>query len=404
MQINKLILEAETSLAKRFKEIDDVALYNQNKVLSGFKENRVALRHFAPTNGYGYDDVGRETLCSLYAGVFGTESAIVSPLIANGTHAISTALFGLLRPGDTFLSVTGNPYDTLMEVVEGENIGSLKDLGVKFDKIDLVEGNIDISNIGRYLTAKKPALIFVQRSRGYNWRSALSVKEIRKLAEYAKSFYPDVPIVVDNCYGEFVDTSEPSENGCDVIIGSLIKNPGGGLAPTGGYIAGKKTLIEKISYRLTAPGIGMEVGSYAGGYQYFYQGFFMAPHIVAQALKASLLFSKVFSELGYETLPIASEKQNDIITSIKFKTADELVKFCQTVQVFSPIDSFVLPEPWDMPGYQHKVIMAAGAFVQGASIELSADAPIKEPYIAYFQGALTYEHAKIVLNNILEQF
>lgn len=404
MQINKLILEAETALSQRFKEIDEIALFNQNKVLHGFKENRVALRHFTPTNGYGYDDVGRETLCSLYAQVFGAEGAIVSPLIANGTHAISVALFGLLRPGDTLLSVTGNPYDTLMEVVEGEGIGSLKDLGVKFDKIDLHHGRINISEVGRYLSDKKPTLIFVQRSRGYNWRSALSVKEIGELTSYVKNIYCDIPIVVDNCYGEFVDTSEPSENGCDVIIGSLIKNPGGGLAPTGGYIAGKKQLIEKISYRLTAPGIGMEVGSYASGYQYFYQGFFMAPHVVAQALKASLLFSKVFSDLGYETLPLMTEKQNDIITSIKFKTADELIKFCQTVQSFSPIDSFVLPEPWDMPGYQHKVIMAAGAFVQGASIELSADAPIKEPYIAYFQGALTYEHAKIVLNNILKLF
>ncbi len=404
LNIEQIINNAESALKKRFHQIDEIALYNQEKVLMGFKENRIALRHFAGTNGYGYDDTGRDTLCRLYADVFDTESAIVSPLIANGTHAISTALFGLLRPNDLMLSITDNPYDTLMDVIEGEGIGSLKDFGVNFDKIPLTnEGKIDIDGTIEQIKDKKPALIFIQRSRGYNWRAALSVNEIGEAVKEIKKI-TNAPIVVDNCYGEFTDKIEPTSVGADVIIGSLIKNPGGGLAPTGGYIAGKSKYIDLIAGRLTAPGIGMEVGSYAYGYQYYYQGFFIAPHVTAQALKASALFSKVFSDLGYETLPIFSEQQNDIITSIKFKTKEELIDFCQAIQIYSPIDSHVVPEPWDMPGYRHQVIMAAGAFVQGASIEMSADAPIKEPYIAYLQGALTYEHAKVTLKHLLEKF
>lgn len=402
MQINKIILDAEKSLASVFKRIEDNALINQNKVLDGFKNNHIALRHFAPTTGYGYDDQGRDTLCSLYADVFCAESAIVSPLIANGTHAISTALFGVLRPSDTLYSITGNPYDTLMDVVDGEKIGSLRDFGVNFIKTDLKNDEIDIETAVKTVAEVKPKVVFIQRSRGYNWRKALSTHEIGVAISKIKAVSNAI-VVVDNCYGEFTDVNEPTGVGADVIVGSLIKNPGGGLAPTGGYIAGKRDLIEQISYRLTAPGVGMEVGSYAYGYQYYYQGFFLAPHVVAQSLKASALFSKVFSDLGYETLPAFDEQQNDIITSIKFNTKDELIAFCQTIQAYSPVDSFVVPEPWDMPGYKHQVIMAAGAFVQGASIEMSADAPIKEPYIAYFQGALTYEHAKIALNNILDR-
>ena len=288
--------------------------------------------------------------------------------------------------------------------IAAEWIGSLKDFGVNFDKIPLTnEGKIDIDGTIEQIKDKKPALIFIQRSRGYNWRAALSVNEIGEAVKEIKKI-TNAPIVVDNCYGEFTDKIEPSSVGADVIIGSLIKNPGGGLAPTGGYIAGKSKYIDLIAGRLTAPGIGMEVGSYAYGYQYYYQGFFIAPHVTAQALKASALFSKVFSDLGYETLPIFSEQQHDIITSIKFKTKEELIDFCQAIQIYSPIDSHVVPEPWDMPGYRHQVIMAAGAFVQGASIEMSADAPIKEPYIAYLQGALTYEHAKVTLKHLLEKF
>ena len=400
MEIHELIINSEIELSEKFKEIDEIVLYNQNKVLNGFKNNRIALRHFAPTTGYGYDDVGRDTLCSLYADVFGTESAIVSPLIANGTHAISTALFGLLRPNNVLYSITGDPYDTLLDVVNGDGIGSLKDFGVKFFKTELKNDKIDVEKVLQDVEKLKPNVIFIQRSRGYNWRKALSSEEIGEAIRKIRKF-SSAPVVVDNCYGEFTNKIEPTNVGADVIVGSLIKNPGGGLVPTGGYIAGKRDLIEQISYRLTAPGVGMEVGSYAYGYQYYYQGFFLAPHVVGQALKASALFSKVFSKLNYQTLPQSDEKQNDIITSIKFNTAEELITFCQIIQTFSPVDSHVLPEPWDMPGYKHKVIMAAGAFVQGASIEMSADAPIKEPYIAYFQGALTYEHAKIALNNIL---
>ncbi len=401
---NKIINNAELALDKRFKEIDEISLYNQEKVLMGFKNNKIALRHFSGTNGYGYDDTGRDTLCKLYADVFDAESAIVSPLIANGTHAISTALFGLLRPNDLMLSITDNPYDTLMDVVEGEGIGSLKDFGINFDKVPLTNDNkIDIDSAVNFVKKKNPALIFIQRSRGYNWRAALSVEEIGNAVKELKKI-SQTPIVVDNCYGEFTDKIEPTSVGADVIIGSLIKNPGGGLATTGGYIAGKAKYIDLIAGRLTAPGIGMEVGSYAYGYQYFYQGFFIAPHVTAQALKASALFSKVFSDLGYETLPSFNEQQNDIITSIKFNTKEELINFCQSIQIYSPIDSHVIPVPWDMPGYRHQVIMAAGAFVQGASIEMSADAPIKEPYVAYLQGALTYEHAKVALKYLLDKF
>lgn len=403
MKINEIIANAENDLIDSFSRIDDIALYNQNKVLEAFRKNRVALMHFAPTSGYGYDDIGRDTLCRLFADVFNCESALVSPLIANGTHAISAALFGVLRPGNILYSITGNPYDTLMDAIEGDNIGSLKDFGVEFIKTELTNnGKIDTAKVIETVKEKKPDVIFIQRSRGYSWRSALSVQEISEIVTQIKKIN-DLPVIVDNCYGEFTDTTEPTDFGADIAVGSLIKNPGGGLAPTGGYIAGKKVFTDLIAGRLTAPGIGMEVGSYAFGYQYFYQGLFMAPHIVAQALKASALFSRVFEIMGYETLPVYGEKQNDIITSIKFNTKEELISFCQTIQTFSPVDSHVLPEPWDMPGYKHQVIMAAGAFVQGASIEMSADAPIKKPFIAYFQGSLTYEHAKIVLNRILDK-
>jgi aluminum resistance protein len=403
MKINEIIANAENDLIDSFSRIDDIALYNQNKVLEAFRKNRVALMHFVPTSGYGYDDIGRDTLCRLFADVFNCESALVSPLIANGTHAISAALFGILRPGNILYSITGNPYDTLMDVIEGDNIGSLKDFGVEFIKTELTNnGKIDTAKVIETVKEKKPDVIFIQRSRGYSWRSALSVQEISEIVTQIKKIN-DLPVIVDNCYGEFTDTTEPTDFGADIAVGSLIKNPGGGLAPTGGYIAGKKVFTDLIAGRLTAPGIGMEVGSYAFGYQYYYQGLFMAPHIVAQALKASALFSRVFEIMGYETLPVYGEKQNDIITSIKFNTKEELISFCQTIQTFSPVDSHVLPEPWDMPGYKHQVIMAAGAFVQGASIEMSADAPIKKPFIAYFQGSLTYEHAKIVLNRILDK-
>lgn len=403
MDIQELIDGSEKSLSEEFRKIDDIALYNQEKVLAAFQKNRVALRHFAPTTGYGYDDIGRDTLAKVFADAFSAESAIVSPLLANGSHAISTVLFGLLRPGDILYSASGSPYDTLIDVITGENIGSLRDYGIKFVKEDLIDGQFDLRSIENFAAKNKPKVVFLQRSRGYSSRNAFTVKTLKTVIDIVKSASKDSIIVVDNCYGEFVEKQEPIEAGADIIVGSLIKNPGGGLAPTGGYIAGKETLIQLISYRLTSPGIGCEVGSYANTYQYFYQGFFMAPHVVAQALKAAQLFCRTFDKLNYNVLPKPGDDYGDIIASINFNTAKELIDFVQTIQSVSPVDSYVLPEPWDMPGYNHKVIMAAGTFVQGASIELSADSPIKAPYIAYFQGALTYEHAKIALKNCLKK-
>lgn len=403
MDMQELIDGSEKSLSKEFRKIDDIALYNQEKVLAAFQKNRVALRHFAPTTGYGYDDIGRDTLAKVFADAFSAESAIVSPLLANGSHAISTVLFGLLRPGDILYSASGSPYDTLIDVITGENIGSLRDYGIKFAKEDLIDGQFDLRSIENFAAKNKPKVVFLQRSRGYSSRNAFTVKTLKTVIDIVKSASKDSIVVVDNCYGEFVEKQEPIEAGADIIVGSLIKNPGGGLAPTGGYIAGKETLIQLISYRLTSPGIGCEVGSYANTYQYFYQGFFMAPHVVAQALKAAQLFCRTFDKLNYNVLPKPGDDYGDIIASINFNTAKELIDFVQTIQSVSPVDSYVLPEPWDMPGYNHKVIMAAGTFVQGASIELSADSPIKAPYIAYFQGALTYEHAKIALKNCLKK-
>lgn len=403
MDIQELIDGSEKSLSKEFRKIDDIALYNQEKVLAAFQKNRVALRHFAPTTGYGYDDIGRDTLAKVFADAFSAESAIVSPLLANGSHAISTVLFGLLRPGDMLYSASGSPYDTLIDVITGENIGSLRDYGIKFAKEDLIDGQFDLRSIENFAAKNKPKVVFLQRSRGYSSRNAFTVKTLKTVIDIVKSASKDSIVVVDNCYGEFVEKQEPIEAGADIIVGSLIKNPGGGLAPTGGYIAGKETLIQLISYRLTSPGIGCEVGSYANTYQYFYQGFFMAPHVVAQALKAAQLFCRTFDKLNYNVLPKPGDDYGDIIASINFNTAKELIDFVQTIQSVSPVDSYVLPEPWDMPGYNNQVIMAAGTFVQGASIELSADSPIKAPYIAYFQGALTYEHAKIALKNCLKK-
>ncbi|MCH5164716.1 MAG: methionine gamma-lyase family protein [Clostridiales bacterium] len=403
MEINKLVNEAQENLKDLFAYYEEIALYNQEKVLNAFKDNCVALRHFNGTTGYGYDDIGRDTLNKVFATVFNAEDAIVSPYFTTGTHTISTALYGLLRPNDTLLSVSGMPYDTLQEVILGENNGSLRDFGVKFDKVELTEdGKFDFEAIIAAL--KNPhSVIFIQRSRGYNWRDAFLIEDIKEVIEVIRK-YSDAPIILDNCYGEFTDKIEPLDVGANLIMGSLIKNPGGGLAPTGGYIAGRKDLIEKISFRLTAPGVGTEVGSYEHGYRLFYQGLFLAPHVTLQAIKAALTFAEVFKKLGYETLPKSGQKCGDIICSVKFDTAEQLISFVQSVQQCSPIDSFVTPYPWDMPGYSHQVIMAAGTFVQGASIELSADSPIKKPYIAYIQGGLTYEHTLIALKNCLKNF
>lgn len=401
IDIDNLIENVKDQLKPQFAECDDIALYNQNKVLEAFRKNKIALRHFNATTGYGYDDAGRDTLNRLFADTFGTEDALVSPYFTTGTHTISTALFGLLRPGDTLLSISGAPYDTLIDVISGNNIGSLKDFGVDYRQVNLTE-NGKFDNIKIKDSLQSPhSVIYIQRSRGYSFRNAFTVEDIENIIKFVRGF-SSAPIIVDNCYGEFTQKKEPTEVGADLIMGSLIKNPGGGLAPTGGYIAGKADLIKQIAFRMTAPGVGSEVGSYASGYRLFYQGFFMAPHITMQAVKSALTFSKVFRTLGYNAMPFDNTVMSDIICSIKFDSKEQLVSFIQSVQYVSPIDSFVTPYPWDMPGYADQVIMAAGAFVQGSSIELSADSPIKEPYVAYLQGGLTYEHALIAIKKCVQ--
>lgn len=401
IDIDNLIENVKDQLKTQFAECDDIALYNQNKVLEAFRKNKIALRHFNATTGYGYDDAGRDTLNRLFADTFGAEDALVSPYFTTGTHTISTALFGLLRPGDTLLSISGAPYDTLIDVISGNNIGSLKDFGINYRQVNLTE-NGKFDNIKIKDSLQSPhSVIYIQRSRGYSFRNAFTVEDIENIIKFVRSF-SSAPIIVDNCYGEFTQKKEPTEVGADLIMGSLIKNPGGGLAPTGGYIAGKADLIKQIAFRMTAPGVGNEVGSYASGYRLFYQGFFMAPHITMQAVKSALTFSKVFRTLGYNAMPFDDTVMSDIICSIKFDSKEQLVSFIQSVQYVSPIDSFVTPYPWDMPGYADQVIMAAGAFVQGSSIELSADSPIKEPYVAYLQGGLTYEHALIAIKKCVQ--
>lgn len=396
-----LITKYEEKLQKTFKKIEEIALFNQEKVLKAFKKNQIALRHFVGTNGYGYGDEGRDTLNKLVADIFCTEAAICSPTIASGTHALSACLFALLRPNDICLSISGQPYDTLNDVFNGEDIGSLKDFGVKFECISLKNNFFDFDSIkNRLLNGVMPKMIYLQRSKGYDWRDALSISDIEKAVKFVKDLGFNGIIMLDNCYGAFIDKKEPTEVGVDVVAGSMIKNLGGGIAPTGGYIAGKQKYVDLIYGRLTAPSIGGEVGSYLSGYQLFYQGIFLAPHTVMQAVKGVLLYSAVFSELGYEVYPKAFTIPNDIICSIKFNDRDKLISFIQCIQANSPVDSHVLALPWAMPGYQDEVIMAAGCFVQGSSIELSADAPIKPPYVAYAQGGLTYEHCKIALMNL----
>lgn len=394
--------DCEEKLQKQFDIVDDIAFFNQKKVLDAFVKNKVTSQCFAGTTGYGYDDVGRDTLAKVYADVFGGESAIVSPLITCGSHAITIVLFGLLRPNDILLSATGNLYDTLSDTLLGKNNGSLENFGVKYMQVDMAGNNIDEALLVKKVKKLKPKVVFFQRSRGYSERKALSVDDMEGVFKKIKEVSPKSFIVVDNCYGEFVEKKEPLQVGADVIVGSLIKNPGGGLAPTGGYIVGKKEAVDKIATRFTSPSLLCEVGSFEQGYRLFYQGLFLAPHTVAQAIKGAYLVGQVMEEKGYKVIPASDERAYDIIKSVVFNTEDELVKFVQTVQTISPVDSFVLPLPWDMPGYEDQVIMAAGTFVGGASIELSCDSPIKKPYIAYFQGGLTYEHVKVFAQKLLE--
>lgn len=397
------VKECEQRQKEKFDLIDEISYHNQIKVLNAFSDHHIALRHFNGSTGYGYDDEGRDVLGKVYAQVFNTEAGIVSPHLLSGTHSLTVALFGLLRPNDTLLCITGMPYDTIRGVIFGENNGSLKDFDVKFDYCDLLaENNFDRQAIKAKLndTVK---VVYIQRSRGYELRDALSCEQIGQMIDYVRSLGFTGCIFVDNCYGEFVQKIEPTDVGADIIVGSLIKNAGGGLAPTGGYICGKEKYIDQIGRRMTAPSIGLEVGSYVSGYQYFYQGLFMAPHVVAQALKTSLLIGEAMASLGYVNYPSMDKMPYDITRAIRFDDADKMVHFIREVQYASPVDSFVTCEPWDMPGYDEKIIMAAGTFVGGASIELSADGPVKPPYIAYFQGGLTYEHGKYALSRIMKK-
>lgn len=404
MTVEERIAGAEMRLREKFAAIESIALYNQEKVLSAFRAERLALRHFAPSTGYGYGDEGRDVLGKVYARAFGAERAVVSPAILSGTHALTVALFGLLRPGDEVLCVSGMPYDTLRGVIWGDGNGSLKEFGVSFDVLPLdANGKVDLTAVRNALLHKRYKMVYLQRSRGYELRDSFTIDEIGAVCGCVRASGFDGCIFVDNCYGEFVEEREPTQVGADIIVGSLIKNPGGGLAPTGGYIAGGEKYLLQCENRLTAPSVGAEVGSYAYGYQLYYQGFFLAPHVVAQALKGALLIGQCMAELGYENFPSVDRLPPDITRAVRFDTEKQLTDFIQSVQDVSPVDSFVKLEAWDMPGYDCKVIMAAGTFNSGASIELSADAPIREPYVAYFQGGLTYEHCKLAVREILKK-
>ena len=382
-------------LKPRFEEIDKVAEINQLKVLKAMQDCKVSEACLLGTTGYGYNDIGRDTLEEVYAKVFHTEDALVRPQITCGTHALALALMSNLRPGDELLSPVGKPYDTLEEVIGiRDSRGSLKEYGISYSQVDLLpDGNFDYDNIAKAIN-EKTKLVTIQRSKGYQTRPTLSVTRIGELISFIKNIKPDVICMVDNCYGEFVETIEPTDVGADMVVGSLIKNPGGGLAPIGGYIAGKKECVENAAYRLTSPGLGKEVGASLGILSSFYQGLFLAPTVTAGALKGAIFAANLFERAGFGVVPNSTESRHDIIQAVTFGTPEGVVSFCEGIQKAAPIDSFVTPEPWDMPGYDSKVIMAAGAFVSGSSIELSADGPIKPPYAVYFQGGLTWQHAK----------
>ena len=385
------------NLENRFKQIEEVAEFNQMKVLRAMQRQKVSTACFESTTGYGYDDLGRETLEAVYADVFGTEAALVRPQLTFGTHALTVALSAILRPGDELLSPVGKPYDTLEGVIgikEDNPPGSLKEFGISYRQVDLKEdGSFDLEGVKAALN-EKTKLVTIQRSKGYATRKTLSVERIGELISYIKSIKPDVICMVDNCYGEFVETKEPTQYGADLCVGSLIKNPGGGLAPIGGYIAGKEELIDLCAYRLTAPGLGKEVGATLGVNQSFFQGFFLAPSVTAGALKGAVFAANIYEKLGFSVVPDSTESRHDIIQAVTLGSAEAVVAFCQGIQAASPVDSHVQPEPYAMPGYHSDVIMAAGAFVQGSSIELSADGPIEPPYAVYFQGGLTWHHAR----------
>jgi len=403
-KISNKVLELYDKAIKDVQEVcnslDEIREFNQLKVLKAFQEERISDSHFTFSSGYGYNDIGRDSLDKVYARIFNCESALVRPHFVNGTHALGTALFGNLRPGNTMLSVCGTPYDTLHEVIgigKGNNMGSLKEYGVNHKQLELTEeGKPNFKEIKNILIKDTSInLVHIQRSTGYGWRNALLIDDIKEIIQCVKGISKDIICFVDNCYGEFIDIYEPTDVGADLVVGSLIKNIGGGITPTGGYIAGTKECVERASYRLTVPGIGGECGSTFGVMRTMFQGLFLAPHITMEALKSAVLCSRIMELAGFNVLPKFNDKRSDIIQAIKFNDKEKLIEFCKGIQMGSPIDSFVACEPWDMPGYADQVIMAAGAFIQGSSIELSCDAPIREPFIAYLQGGLTFDHAKI---------
>ena len=393
MDLKQVVLKESQPL---FNHVDEVAEANTLKVLDAMRECKVSEAHFNTTSGYAYDDIGRSKLEELYAKIFGAERALVRTQFVSGTHALATVLFGILRPGDELVSLTGKPYDTMQTVIGYDNPspGSLKEFGVLYNELPMIDGKVDMAGIKSVIT-EHTKMVEIQRSRGYSMRNPLSIEDIRAITAEVHRIKPDCVCFVDNCYGEFVDTLEPTQVGADIMAGSLIKNPGGGLAPTGGYIVGRDKLVELASYRLTAPGMGDELGASLANNRLLFQGFFLAPHVVAQAIKSALFAAGMFAKLGYKTLPLPTDIRGDIIQAIELGSAEKLVAFCGGIQKYSPVDSYAAPEPWDMPGYADKIIMAAGTFVQGASIEFSADGPMRAPYNVYLQGGLTFEHAII---------
>lgn len=397
-KIIKLVNDSEKELDKEFKKIDEICEYNSLKVLNAFWNNRLSESHFSQTTGYGYDDIGRDVIEKIYAEIFGAEDALVRSQFISGSHALTVALFAYLRPGDTMLSISGLPYDTLHEVIGiVPNDSSLKSFGVNYEQIDLINDDFDYEKIEERLNKSKVKLIEIQRSKGYSTRKSISNSKIKKVVDLIRNYDKDVIIMVDNCYCEFVDKVSPIEMGADIIVGSLIKNLGGGIAPNGAYIVGKKRLVDLAGERLTLPGEGREVGPTLGINKQILEGLFFSPSVVASALKTAVLASKVLEELGYKVEPRYNDERVDIVQNIEFGNEKDLVKYCQGIQMASPVDSFAIPMPWDMPGYEDKVIMAAGTFTQGSSIELSCDGPIRKPYIAYMQGSLTYKYGKIAI-------
>ncbi|SER08691.1 Cystathionine beta-lyase family protein involved in aluminum resistance [Gracilibacillus ureilyticus] len=402
ISVNKL-RETEKAISPIFSEIAETEIYNQEKVLKAFRENKVSDSDFNPTTGYGYDDYGRDKLEAVYSTVFKAEDALVRPQIASGTHAITTALFGILRPGDQLLYITGKPYDTLESVIQsnGDDMGSLTDFGIEYQSVPLKNGKVDMEMV-RATMSNNTKVVALQRSKGYDNRPSISINEMQTIISEVRELSSDVVIFVDNCYGEFVEKREPIEIGADLIAGSLIKNPGGGIARTGGYVAGNKLLVERAANRLTAPGIGKEIGASLGMLQEMFQGLFLAPHIVSEALRGAIFTSKYLSDQGYETTPHYKEKRTDLIQSVTFPAADQMIAFCQAIQTQSPVNAHVTPYPAPMPGYNDQVIMAAGTFMQGASLELTADGPVRPPYTVYVQGGLTYAHVKLAVMNACE--